>query len=317
MSTEALTTGCFLQRRGDRLDQKRHRRELDAAGGVVVLALLAHVFELGDVGVVEVRELRDRRVREDHVAGDGLPHPRHLLDADHAVIVGVGLAGRRDAARRAGGHLFVRLADERLHIVGRDAAAVARWAARRRSTPNCRASRRTAGPAADAAWPSPGSSSSGSATFTSRCGRGLLRSAPCGAGAGSSASSSSTSGSGSGSFFFAGFGVAAGASFFGSAFFAAGLRLRLSRCAAPASISMSAAPTFTVSPSADENLGDLPGRRAGHRHRRLVGLDFEQVLILLDGVAFAHQDREHVAGFDILAQIGQLDLIGHVRHSDE
>src|SRR5947209_16815509 len=39
--------------------------ELDAAIGVVGLALLAHVFELGDVGIVEVRELRDCGVRQE------------------------------------------------------------------------------------------------------------------------------------------------------------------------------------------------------------------------------------------------------------
>ena len=54
---------------------------------------------------------------------------------------------------------------------------------------------------------------------------------------------------------------------------------------------MIAAPTFTVSPSRDEDLDDLAGRRARHRHRRLVGLDFDQILILLDDVAFADEDR--------------------------
>ena len=138
-----------LERRGDRLDQKRHRRELDAAVGVVGLALLAHVFELGDVGVVEVRELRNRRVRLDHVAGDRLPHPRHLFDPHAAEVVGVGRAGRRDAARRAWRRLARSFRGrERCtsSAVMRPPSPVGRT--RRRSTPSCRASRRTAGPAA-------------------------------------------------------------------------------------------------------------------------------------------------------------------------
>src|SRR5690606_29123357 len=45
----------------------------------------------------EVGELRNRRVRVEHVAGDRLSHPRHLLATDGAVTVGLGRAGRRDA----------------------------------------------------------------------------------------------------------------------------------------------------------------------------------------------------------------------------
>ena len=62
---------------------------------------------------------------------------------------------------------------------------------------------------------------------------------------------------------------------------------------------------------ADEDLGDLAGLRAGDRHRGLVGLDFEQILIRFDDVAFADKDRQHVAGFDIFAEVGKLDLSGH------
>ena len=62
---------------------------------------------------------------------------------------------------------------------------------------------------------------------------------------------------------------------------------------------------------ADENLGDLAGLRRGDRHRGLVGLDLEQVLVGFHGVAFADEDRQHVAGFDVFAEIGELDLGWH------
>ena len=114
-----------LEGRGGRLDHERHRRELDAAVVVVAFAFVPHVLEFGDVDIVEIRELRDRRVRLDHVAGDGLPHPRHLLEPHAAVVVGVGRAGRRDAARSCGRHLLVRFADVGLHVFDRDSAGVA------------------------------------------------------------------------------------------------------------------------------------------------------------------------------------------------
>ena len=54
---------------------------------------------------------------------------------------------------------------------------------------------------------------------------------------------------------------------------------------------------------ADQQLDDLTGLRRRNRHRRLVGLDLHQVLIGLNRIAFANQDRQHVARFNILAEI--------------
>ncbi len=111
-----------LERRGNSLDQKRQRRELDATVAIILHALLTHVFQLGDVGIIEIRELGDGGVRLDHVAGDGLPHSRHLFDPHAAVFVGIRRPGWRDAARYGGGNLLVCFADVGAHILGCDAS---------------------------------------------------------------------------------------------------------------------------------------------------------------------------------------------------
>ena len=60
---------------------------------MVIGARLSQPLHLGDVGIVEVRQVRDRRDAPHHVGGNRPPHPRHLFAMDRPPIVAVG--GRR------------------------------------------------------------------------------------------------------------------------------------------------------------------------------------------------------------------------------
>ena len=104
------------------VEQDSEAREIkQAADG----PFLAQVFKLGKIDVVEIGELRDRRVRGDHGAGDGLPHPRHLLSANAAVGVGVGRPRRRHALGNLGFSLGLALANVVANVLFDDAAPLA------------------------------------------------------------------------------------------------------------------------------------------------------------------------------------------------
>ena len=189
--------------------------------------------------------------------------------AHDAEIVGRGLTGRRDAARHRGRHLLVRLADEGLHVVGRDAAAFAGRphaaqidAQLPREPPHGRAGRRGRMAVARLIVVDPRS-----ATF--RLGGAGAAFFGCG---GLEPARRRLVG-----FFFVDFRFrfrlfllgrlrrAAAGSFFGSAFLAAGFSSVFAAVLArrAASISMIGAPTFTVSPSATRILVILPAGGLG------------------------------------------------------
>jgi hypothetical protein len=61
----------------------------------------------------------------------------------------------------------------------------------------------------------------------------------------------------------------------------------------------------------DEDLGDAAGHRRRHFQRRLVGLHFEQCLILGHYLARRNLDRVHFDGIDVFLERLQLDLTSH------
>src|SRR5581483_2603310 len=56
----------------------------------------------------------------------------------------------------------------------------------------------------------------------------------------------------------------------------------------------------------------LAGDRRGHFDGRLVGLELEDRLILLQRVARFDEHAQHVAGRDVLAEFGEIEVGGHV-----
>ena len=86
--------------------RKRHRRQLDRRAEIRRRNRLAHPLQFGHVGVVEVRHVRNRAGRLDHLRGDGAANPRHRLAAHVAVGVFAQLARRhgRLAASALGGN---------------------------------------------------------------------------------------------------------------------------------------------------------------------------------------------------------------------
>ena len=75
-SSDALNVGILLQRRDARLDQERQHRHLDAGLRVLLVECDAERLELGDVGLVELRDVRDH-----HPVARAGSAPRDLLDA--------------------------------------------------------------------------------------------------------------------------------------------------------------------------------------------------------------------------------------------
>ena len=57
---------------------------------MVIGARLPQPLHLGDVGIVEVRQVGNRRDASHHVGGDRPPHPRHLFAMDRPPIIAVG-----------------------------------------------------------------------------------------------------------------------------------------------------------------------------------------------------------------------------------
>ena len=147
-----MTVGNCLSAATARLDHQREHRDLD----VLLLGVdrRAERFEIGDVGVVVLRDVRDHHP----VAGE--VRSRELLDArerhafDRPELLEVDLRPRQqlqpeaagDARRDGRRAVRERVFDEALHVVARDAAVRAACRARCRAlTPSSRAKRRIAG----------------------------------------------------------------------------------------------------------------------------------------------------------------------------
>ena len=106
----SVELGKLLQRRARRLDHERQHRHAHAALLVLLVELHAKRFELGDVGVVVVGDVRDHHPVAVQVRAGDLPDPRQRLDFDRSELREVDLrprqqidadaaAGRRGAAR--------------------------------------------------------------------------------------------------------------------------------------------------------------------------------------------------------------------------
>ena len=83
----------LLQGQGNRFQHKSERGQLDAGAGIGGGTFFAKAFELGDVGIVEIGEMRNRGCRADHVGRNRFADFAHGLAADDAVIVALVLAG--------------------------------------------------------------------------------------------------------------------------------------------------------------------------------------------------------------------------------
>ena len=162
----------LLQGLGHGFHHEHHRRQLDVRAGIVGHARLADPLQLGDVGVVEIGEMRDGERRADHVGRDGLADFRHRLAADRAPSVALARRGRRRAGRRAGG-----VADRGDHILARDPPLGASAVHVREIDSQLARKRRTAGPAGAASALADASSSCGS---TAGVATGSVLSAPSG-----------------------------------------------------------------------------------------------------------------------------------------
>ena len=227
-------------------------------------------------------------------------------------------------------------ADVVAHVFLGDAPPSPLVRTRRRSTPSSRARRRTAGPAAADEWPSPGCrrrTSTSSQAWPARRRRSTTTASRFRRRGGDLRPPTWRRASSAG-FGFLGFFLLVGDRFVELLFLddvlllRSGLRLlflllrRLGRAsflrggavARPpsASISKIAPPTGTVSPSATRILTILPACGLGTGIVALSVSSFEQVLILRDDVALAHEDRKHVARFNVLAERGKRDLRGHL-----
>ena len=135
----------LLERQGHRLHHERHARKLDLLLLVVGGAFLSPLLQFGDVGVVEVGELRDRLHRLDHVGRDRLANPRKLFALDRPVADRARSPLRRAGRACAPDRFACRTAAITSSRVMRPPPPLP--LTRARSTPSSRASRRTSGPA--------------------------------------------------------------------------------------------------------------------------------------------------------------------------
>ncbi len=117
------------ERERDCADDERERRELDAALLRLLLERRAALLELGDVGLVVLRDVRDVHPARVQARARDLLDTGQRLGLDRAVLREVDRRQRGQRGLRAAGaaaeHDFL---DERLDVVGRDAALVARAA---------------------------------------------------------------------------------------------------------------------------------------------------------------------------------------------
>ena len=104
-SSDALKSGNFCSAATRRLDQEREHRELDARLLVFLVERDAQRFEVGDVGIVELRDVRDHHPVAREVGAGDLPDARQRLGFDRAELREVRpaatAAGRAPPARAA------------------------------------------------------------------------------------------------------------------------------------------------------------------------------------------------------------------------
>jgi hypothetical protein len=135
LSTEVVAVergvevGELLQRRDRRLDQEREHRELDARLLVLLVERDAQRLEVGDVRLVELRDVRDHHPVAREVRAGELLDARQRLRLDRAELREVDLRPRDQvelaaAARPRGRSRRARhdLLDERAHVLDLDAA---------------------------------------------------------------------------------------------------------------------------------------------------------------------------------------------------
>ena len=85
-SSEALKSGNFRSAAHARLDQEREHRDLDAGLLVLLVERDAKRLELGDVGVVELRDVRDHHPVAREVRAGDLLDARQRLRLDRAEL---------------------------------------------------------------------------------------------------------------------------------------------------------------------------------------------------------------------------------------
>ena len=91
-SQRCVERGIFLQRRHRRLDQEHQRRDLDVL--VLLAKLLAECLHLGDVGFLELGDVRDHRPVARQVGAGNLVDPRARLQFDLAELAEIHLRPR-------------------------------------------------------------------------------------------------------------------------------------------------------------------------------------------------------------------------------
>jgi hypothetical protein len=115
----------LAQRVHARLDHERQERELHLARFRLGLHLFAELVEVGDVGLVVLRDVRDRDPAAVQVRRGQLADPVQLADLGGAELREVDLRWRRDRDsrdRHAGrGALLDHALHVAAHVVGRDA----------------------------------------------------------------------------------------------------------------------------------------------------------------------------------------------------
>ena len=92
-----------LERLGDGLHHEGHHRQLDVGADVIGQAPLANPLQLGDVGVVEIRDVRNRRCRAGHVDRDRLANGRASACGESAPQVSRSSMPSGSGACRGGG----------------------------------------------------------------------------------------------------------------------------------------------------------------------------------------------------------------------
>ena len=149
-SSEALKLRVLLQRRDHGLDQEHQRRDLDVL--VLFAELLAEGLHLGDVGLVELRDVRDHRPVAREVGAGHLVDPRARLaprprrtwrSRPAATASAAGRRHRPPAAARAAGERAPSRRPARRALTMRPPRSLPRTCVR--STPSSRANTRTAG----------------------------------------------------------------------------------------------------------------------------------------------------------------------------
>ena len=148
--------GELLQRRDRRLHHERQHADLDAALLQLLVHLHAELLEVGDVGLVVRRDVRDDDPVAMQVGRRDLLDARQLLALDRAELREVDLRPRQqiEAAAAAGAAAFAAgaaAAPPLLANASTSARTMRPWSplplTLPRSTPSSRASLRTAGPA--------------------------------------------------------------------------------------------------------------------------------------------------------------------------